>query len=344
MSENREHMVLGTDAFNCGIQKRLVHAGKQPLDYPDGTKVFFHYKTIIQEDGTVLDDSKKINEAKPMELIIGKKFKLDVWEKALKTMWLQEVAKFSVVKEQLFDYPIAAKQLREYYDSIAAKDCGHKHEKVNQQRHHCCGFNIMENGVGHADLDALIKQPKDLDFIFELVAVEKPGEYEKQSWELSAEEKAALVPKLKEDGNALVKQKMYKEALEKYEEALRYLEQFMLKEKPNCIEWNELNEQKLPILFNHSLCKYHLKDFYTCIEHTTTILEFQPNNVKALFRRAKAHMAVWNIEETRRDMSQCCEIDPTLKTEVETQLNYLDQMISKKEKEERQKYKGKLFS
>ena len=32
-------MVLGTDAFNCGIQKRLIHAGKHALDYPDGTKV-----------------------------------------------------------------------------------------------------------------------------------------------------------------------------------------------------------------------------------------------------------------------------------------------------------------
>lgn len=40
-----------------------------------------------------------MNETKPMELIIGKKFKLEVWEKALKTMWLNEVARFSVVKE-----------------------------------------------------------------------------------------------------------------------------------------------------------------------------------------------------------------------------------------------------
>jgi FKBP-type peptidyl-prolyl cis-trans isomerase 2 len=53
----------------------------------------------LPEDGTVLDDSKKCNENKPMELIIGKKFKLEVWERALKTMWLSEVAKFSVIKE-----------------------------------------------------------------------------------------------------------------------------------------------------------------------------------------------------------------------------------------------------
>jgi AH receptor-interacting protein len=54
---------------------------------------------VLQEDGTVLDDSKKINKDKPMELILGKKFKLPIWERALKTMWVDEVAKFSVDKE-----------------------------------------------------------------------------------------------------------------------------------------------------------------------------------------------------------------------------------------------------
>ena len=76
-----------------------------------------------------------------MELIIGKKFKLETWEKALKTMWLSEVAKFSVVKELLYDYPVVAKQLREFYASLHKKehhghDHGHSHEdktKVKNQ-------------------------------------------------------------------------------------------------------------------------------------------------------------------------------------------------------------------
>ena len=47
----------------------------------------------------MLDDSKKMNEKKPMELIVGKKFKLEIWARALTTMWLNEVARFQVVKE-----------------------------------------------------------------------------------------------------------------------------------------------------------------------------------------------------------------------------------------------------
>lgn len=346
MSKTEEKMVLGTEAFNCGIQKSLIHAGKQQLEYPDGTKVFFHYKSIIQEDGTVLDDSKKLIKDKPMELIIGKKFKLEVWERALKTMWLNEVAKFSVTKELLWDYPVAAKQLREYYESISHKDCNKKHheKKKNNIPHHSCGHNIMEHGVGYPDLDALLKNPKNLDFIFDLIRIEKPGEYEKESWAMSEEERLERIPQLKEEGNSLVAQKMYKEAAKKYEEALRDLEQFMLKEKPNDIEWNELNDLKLPILSNFSLCCYHNKEFYDCIEHTTYILEFQQENVKALFRRGRAHMGVWNTEEARHDMEKCLRIDSTMKKDVEAQLEYLKQIILKRDKEERGKFEGKLFA
>ena len=68
------------------IQKRLIHPGKEQIEYIDGTKVFFHFKTIINEDGSVIDDSKLLNPDKPMELIIGKKFKFEIWEKAIKTM------------------------------------------------------------------------------------------------------------------------------------------------------------------------------------------------------------------------------------------------------------------
>lgn len=44
----------------------------------------------------MIDDSKKIG--RPMELIIGKKFKFEVWEAIVKKMSLNEVAKFRVEK------------------------------------------------------------------------------------------------------------------------------------------------------------------------------------------------------------------------------------------------------
>lgn len=312
-------------------------------------KVFFHYKTIVKETGEVLDDSKKLNEKRPMELIIGKKFKLETWEKALKTMWLNEVAKFSVVKELLYDYPVVAKQLREFYASLHKKehhghDHGHSHEdKSKSQRGHCCGYNLIEHGVGYADLDDLLKNPKPLDFIFELVRVERPGEYKKDSWSLNEEERIKIIPILKEEGNVLFKEKNYKEACDKYQEALGYLEQQLLREKPNDEDWNKINETKLPILFNFSLCKFHLNEFYSCIEHTTSILEYQPSNVKAMYRRAKAHASVGNLDEARADFKKCQEIDPGLAKDIAAQLSYVDQLEMKYKREQKEKL-SKMFA
>lgn len=69
-------------------------------------------------------------------------------------------------------------------------------------------------------------------FIFfslsELLKFESPNEFEKETWTLNAEEKMAKVPKLREEGNELYKEKMYEEAAEKYAEALGILEQLMV--------------------------------------------------------------------------------------------------------------------
>lgn len=58
-------------------------------------KVKFHYRTSLC-DGTMLDDSRTMGgHCKPMELILGKKFKLPVWEQVVTTMREGEVAEFT---------------------------------------------------------------------------------------------------------------------------------------------------------------------------------------------------------------------------------------------------------
>ena len=54
-----------------------------------------HYRNTLP-DGTVLDDSQKMGGiSKPMELILGKKFKLAVWERIVITMREGELADFT---------------------------------------------------------------------------------------------------------------------------------------------------------------------------------------------------------------------------------------------------------
>ena len=60
-------------------------------------QIFFHYKTLkCDDDHTVIDDSRKHKDTQPMQLVTGKKFKLEVWEACLTSMLKDEVASFTV--------------------------------------------------------------------------------------------------------------------------------------------------------------------------------------------------------------------------------------------------------
>lgn len=78
------------------IKKETVYAGSKYIPLVNGAKVKFHFETKRGDNQKVIDDSRKIN--KPMELVLGKKFKLEVWEVIVQKMSLNEVARFTVDK------------------------------------------------------------------------------------------------------------------------------------------------------------------------------------------------------------------------------------------------------
>lgn len=62
-------------------------------------KVKFHFQTRRCDTNEVIDDSRDNRcMGQPMELVMGKKFKLEVWEVMMQKMSLHEVAKFKVDK------------------------------------------------------------------------------------------------------------------------------------------------------------------------------------------------------------------------------------------------------
>ena len=67
------------------------------------------------------------------------------------------------------------------------------------------------------------------------------------------------------------------------------------------------------------------------------------DNVKAYFKRAKAHAAVWNEVEARADFAKVLQLDPSLGPSVAKELRAMDERIRTKEKEEKGRYKS-LFS
>lgn len=86
-----------------------------------------------------------------MELVLGKSFKLECWEAMVQKMSLNEVAQFVVDKSLLPQYPFIAKTLRDA-------------RKPPEQRKHCCGMTIQNEGMGYKDLNELFNNPCDLEF------------------------------------------------------------------------------------------------------------------------------------------------------------------------------------
>ncbi|XP_053678339.1 AH receptor-interacting protein [Anopheles nili] len=319
---------MGCASEDAKIVKSIVHAGTKVLPFRDGTKVKFHYQTRkCDESQTLIDDSRV--QRKPMELVLGKKFKLDVWETIVQQMALHEVAKFRCDKSLVVQYPFVAKTIRDA-------------QKPREERKHCCGMTVQNEGIGYKDLDELFSNPQDLEFIIEILSIESPDEYEKESWQLSDDEKLQLVKKLRVQGNEAYKEKNLTSALEAYSYAIGIIEQLMLKEKPGEPEWIELSQIKVPLLLNYSQCKLLEEDYYIAIEHCTEVLKYDKECVKALFRRGKAHMGAWNFAQAREDFERCAELDTSLKPVIDKELAKLQEQLRQRDVEDKLKYQ-KLF-
>ena len=228
-----------------------------------------------------------------------------------------------------------SKALRDLALKKSGREAPHTHS-------HSCGFGAM-HGTGHADLDGLYQDRSPLVFQLELLKVDQPGEYKKESWAMSAEEKDEAISRLREEGNVLYRAGSHAEACEKYFEALGYLEELSLREKPKSVEWEAIERRKVPLLLNYSQCMLLKKDFAEVIRHTTTVLSVDGNNVKALYRRAKAHAAGWDKEAAEADFRRAVELEPSLARSVENELEQLEERLDREREAEKDRWQGKLF-
>lgn len=88
--------------------------------------------------------------------------------------------------------------------------------------------------------------------------------------------------------------------------------------------------QSLTIIHNHIV---QFEEILCCVA----------DNIKALYKRAKAHAAVWNEREARADFAKVLELDPSLEQSIAKELRIMEEKIRIKDKEEKNRYKG-LFS
>lgn len=67
------------------------------------------------------------------------------------------------------------------------------------------------------------------------------------------------------------------------------------------------------------------------------------DNVKAYFKRGKAHAAVWNAQEAQADFAKVLELDPALAPIVSKELRDLEARIRQKDQEDKARFRG-IFS
>ncbi|XP_064422676.1 aryl-hydrocarbon-interacting protein-like 1 [Latimeria chalumnae] len=319
-------LLLGTE----GVKKTILHGGSGDLPvFRDGTKVTFHFQTLKDDfERTIIDDSQNIEV--PMELIIGKLFKLEVWEILLTSMRVGEVAEFWCDIIHTGMYALVSKGMRKIAEG---KD------PLEGQKHRCGMGNMFDyHSTGYKDLDELQKNPQPLIFILQLLKVEDPESYKRDSWAMSKKEKLHVVPVLHGEGNRLVKLKRYQEAAEKYQEAVICLRNVQAKEKPWDEDWLKLEDLITPLVLNYCQCMLELGEYYEVLQHTSEILNKHTDNVKAYYKRAKAHAAVWNEAEAKADFLRVAHLDPLLSSAVKKELKLLGERMRAKHCEDRQRY------
>ena len=228
------------------------------------------------------------------------------------------------------EYPIVSKALR---------DIAEKRRSGKQIHQHTCGHAAM--ATGYDDLDKVTSDRPSLMFEIEVIKVEQPDEYKQDSWQMSDQQKQEAIPKLRQVGNQLYREHKHTEAAEKYYEALSYLEQLSIKEKPHCEEWWKIENEKLPLLLNYAQCKMALQEYWEVIRHTSSALDIDCNSVKAYYRRAKAHAACWNIEEAKRDFEQAVKLDTSLAKHVSKEIAELEEKVKEQNKLESERLRGK---
>ncbi|CAE8613642.1 unnamed protein product, partial [Polarella glacialis] len=128
------------------------------------------------------------------------------------------------------------------------------------------------------------------------------------TWNMKEDEKVAFGASRKEAGSNLFKQGRIAMAMERYRKVIdmfNYVDNF--KEDSNKEKAKEL---KKVCELNRAACHLKLKAYVEAKTSCDSVLKDDPNNVKALYRRAQAELGLKNFEECVRDVKKILDKEP----------------------------------
>eukprot|EP00039_Didymoeca_costata_P005647 m.83335 g.83335 ORF g.83335 m.83335 type:complete len:250 (-) comp12916_c0_seq3:302-1051(-) len=246
-------------------------------------------------------------------------------------MTVGETVLFTLDKKESAGYAQLATVLRRQH----RQEHSHSHS-------HSCALGAHEDD---ADLHRVTES--NLEYEVELVKVEEAGEFDASAWELSVDEKLQAIPVLRTTGNELFQAEKFSAAGEKYKLALSYLESLEtiheLDERDDDYMDSlilEASTQSIPLLLNLAACQLKDGQFQGAIDASTMVLKKEPNNIKALFRRGKAHLLIRrNTEEALADLKRANELSPNDKNIKRALQDCLEQ-TNQQNKKDSEKFRG----
>ncbi|OAY43359.1 70 kDa peptidyl-prolyl isomerase [Manihot esculenta] len=130
---------------------------------------------------------------------------------------------------------------------------------------------------------------------------------EKPFWKMDALEKLEACEKKKLEGNVFFKAQKFWLASKKYEKASNYTEfSHSFTDDQKCL----VKELRLSCLLNNAACKLKLGEYLEASRLCTKVLEQEPLNVKALFRRSQAYLTISELEKAEDDIKKALIVDP----------------------------------
>ena len=160
----------------------------------------------------------------------------------------------------------------------------------------------------------------------------KPGAREMHVKRFTPSEAAAKAAELKARGTVDFKEKTYDAAASKYSAGVDYVV-----EAGSAADFGLMSS----LLLNEAQCRLHMKEHGSVQALCSRVLEREPENVKALYRRALAHLECSEYLEAKRDLTSAAKIDPKNR-DVRTKLAACKEAAEEQRTRERKLYSAML--
>lgn len=180
--------------------------------------------------------------------------------------------------------------------------------------------------------------PPDATIVYtiELVEVHEESDVEKKSYESRKE----IGNKKRERGNFFFERQEFNSAIQLYRRALEYLDESEGgitnpttdgELEPTNAQLQELLEDRIKVYNNMAQAQMKIQAFEPALKSVDTVLQCQPNNVKALFRKGKILEAKADVEGAIPLLRKAATLDP----ENKSIQNELSRLILKSKREAR---------